>query len=264
MIDFHTHILHNIDDGARTIDEALAMAWMAAEDGIKTMVATPHSPITMVGRHYTVELVQTRLAELRAALHESRIAIEIVPGTELYYHPQLPTHLKQGVVLPCGTQQAVLVECATSALPDKFDQLVFDLQVAGYRVVLAHPERIKTVQKQPNILLPLVERGVLMQITAQALLGRQGTLLQRVSETLLTHNMGHLIASDAHGAPPRCSRTPRLTEARNRAVSLVGEAAAQALVEDTPAALLSGAELNLPEPESVQSQTSWFWPWWWR
>jgi len=163
-------------------------------------------------------------------------------------------------VLPCGDGGAVLLECPNDYLPGGLDQLIFELQVAGYRVVLAHPERIKPVRKDPNRLLPLIERGVLMQLTADALTGKQGRNLQQAAETLLTHGMVHLLATDAHGPPPR--RTPHLAEAREYAATLVGKQAAAALVHETPAALLRGEVPPShipPRPASVSRRRRWFW-----
>jgi protein-tyrosine phosphatase len=260
VIDFHVHILPDLDDGPPTLAAALELARLAVADGIHTLVATPHSPTSGQGHRYSVEGVQQRLAALRAALDEQAISLEVLPGSELHYHPALAQHLAAGLVLPCGDGGAVLLECPNSYLPGGLDQLIFDLQIAGYRVVLAHPERIKPVRKDPNLLLPLIERGVLMQLTADALTGKQGHNLQQAAETLLTHGMAHLLASDAHGPPPR--RTPHLAAAHDYAARLVGEQAAAALVHDTPAALLHGkAPPVLIPPRSIAAprRRRWFW-----
>jgi protein-tyrosine phosphatase len=260
VIDFHVHILPDLDDGPPTLAAALKLARLAVADGIHTLVATPHSPTSGQGQRYSVEGIHERLAALRAALSEQAIPLEIIPGSELHYHPALAQHLAAGGVLPCGDGGAVLLECPNDYLPGGLDQLIFELQVAGYRVVLAHPERIRPVRKDPNVLLPLIERGVLMQLTADALTGKQGRNLQQAAETLLTHGMAHLLATDAHGPPPR--RTPHLAEAREYAATLVGEQAAAALVHETPAALLRGEVPPShipPRPASVSRRRRWFW-----
>ncbi len=259
MIDFHTHILHDIDDGARNLDDALAMAQAAVDDGITTMVATPHSQLSAHGNRYSVELVRERLAELRQALAHARLPLAVLPGTEIRYHPDLPAQLEAGAVLPCGEHGALLIECPGSHLPDDLDDVIFKLQVAGYRIVLAHPERIKPVQKNPNLLIPLIERGVAMQLTAATLMGSHGPTMKRLGETMLMHGMVHLLASDTHGMPPRRGRPPELAIARRRAAELVDAQTATALVCDTPAALLRGKELNFPPPQPVGLGQRWFW-----
>ncbi|HEU5100652.1 MAG TPA: CpsB/CapC family capsule biosynthesis tyrosine phosphatase, partial [Roseiflexaceae bacterium] len=114
---------------------------------------------------------------------------------------------------------------------------------------------IVEVQHDPNCLIPLIERGVLMQVTAAALLGEQGQRLRATTETLLTHGMAHILASDTHGVPPR--RSPRLDGAQQRAAALIGQAAATALVSSTPAAVLHGQPLRLTAPRRVTQPHGW-------
>jgi protein-tyrosine phosphatase len=256
VIDFHTHILHQIDDGARSLEEAVMMARIAIEDGITTLVATPHSPLSRQGQHYSVELVYERLEELRAALRQENVPLDLQPGTELRYHDDLLLHLQAEFVLPCGAQRALLIECPNSHLPQHLDETIFRLQVEGYTVVIAHPERIRPVQKDPNLLIPLIERGVLMQLTAGALTGAQGKQMQQLAELMVTHGLIHLLASDAHSASN--SRSPQLAAARTHAAALIGEQAAQALVQRVPAALLAGRDPKILPPIPVNKKRRWF------
>lgn len=256
MIDFHTHILPDIDDGPASLDEALAMVRMAIDDGITTMVATPHGPGSRYGERYAVEAVHARLHALQAEIKRRAWPIEILPGSELHYHPRLAVQLQKGLVLPCGHHNVVLLECPVSHLPSGLEQTIFDMQVAGYRVVLVHPERIRNVQEKPDVLIPLIERGVLMQLTGRALTGEQSSTMQKTAETLLTHRMIHLLASDGHDSTPR--RAPRLSTARQHAADLLGEEAASALVQEVPAALLAGRPIHLPDPQPVATWRRWF------
>jgi protein-tyrosine phosphatase len=249
MIDLHSHILPGLDDGAATLEEALAIARMAAADGIHTIAATPHSPASTVSRRYDPALIREQVAALNAALAAQAIDLTIVAGTEICYDGDLVGQLRRGALLPYGASRTVLLEVPHDTLPSAIDQALFALQIAGYRVVLAHPERIAAVQRDPNMLLPLIERGALMQLTAEALIGGQGQRLRMAAETLLTHGMAHLLASDAHGTPPR--RPAILSAARDRAAALIGHDAAAALVTTTPAAILHDAPLHLAPPRPV-------------
>lgn len=257
MIDLHSHILFDLDDGAQTIHESLAMAQMAAEDGVRTMAATPHGPGSTASRTYDPALIRERLDVLNAAIAGERLPIEIVGGTEIVYDVGLVERLQRGQLLTYGRSRAILLELSHNTIPPSLDSAIFNLQVAGYRIVLAHPERIIEVQQSPNRLLPLIERGVLMQITAEALLGNQGERLRTTAETLVRHAMGHLLASDTHGVPPR--RPPRLAAARDRAAQLIGAEAAAAMVTTTPAAVLEDRPLRVPAPSPVaQSHSRWW------
>jgi protein-tyrosine phosphatase len=256
MIDLHSHILYGLDDGPATLEEALAIGRMAAADGTRVIAATPHSPASTASRHYDPALIRERVAALNAALSDEGIGLQVVTGTEICYDGDLVDQLRRGALLPYGASHAILLELPHEVFPPMLDRALFALQVAGYRIVLAHPERIPTVQRDPNVLLPLVERGVLMQLTAEALTGNQGRRLREAAETLLTHGIAHLLASDTHGTPPR--RPPLLAAARARAVELIGPAA-DALVTATPAAIISDAPLHLPPPRPVARHRRWWW-----
>lgn len=249
MIDLHSHILYDVDDGARTLDEALAMGRIAAADGIRVIAATPHSPGSTACRLYNPVIIQQRLHTLNTALAAEGVPLEVVAGTEIFYDGDVLDRLKRGALLPYGHSRAILLELPYGAIPPLLDTALFNLQIAGYRIVLAHPERITDVQHDPNRLLPLIERGVLMQLTAEALTGEQGARMQTISETLLTHGMAHLLASDAHGLPPR--RPPALTAAHARATELIGVVAATHLITTVPNAILQDQALRLSPAQPV-------------
>lgn len=256
MIDIHCHILPNIDDGPKSIAMSLEMARVALDDGITTIVATPHGRKSWeVHGVYSVDIVHQRLATLHAALAEADLPLEVVPGTELFYEADLPARLKAGELLPYGSTRTVLMEMPNDILRSSLEQGLFAMQLAGYQVVLAHPERIKIVQDDPNILLPLIERGVLMQLTADTLTSRQGDAMRRLAETLLTHGLIHVLASDGHGS--HLQRMPLISAARRLAADLVGEATATALVVDTPAAILADQPIQLPQPQPVRRIRWW-------
>lgn len=257
MIDLHSHILFDVDDGALTLAESLAMAEVAARSGTRVIAATPHSPGSTACRTYDPALFRERIAAINAALADEGLPIEVVAGTEICFTPAIVERLQRGQLLAYGRSRAILLELVAAEIPTTFDTAVFNLQVAGYRVLLAHPERIAEVQREPNRLVPLAQRGVLMQLTADALVGGQGERLRATAETLLTHGLAHVLASDAHGVGPR--RPPVLAAARERAAELVGADAANALVQATPAALLYDQPLRLPPPRPIEPPRSRWW-----
>ncbi|HWQ12819.1 MAG TPA: CpsB/CapC family capsule biosynthesis tyrosine phosphatase, partial [Roseiflexaceae bacterium] len=186
MIDLHSHILFGLDDGARSLEDSLAMARIAAADGVRLMAATPHSPASTACMVYDPQVIHAKTAALNRALQAEEIPLEVVAGTEITYAADMAGQLERGLLLPYAGTRAVLLEPPYAGLPESMGVTLFSLQIAGYRVVLAHPERLPDVQADPNCLVPLIERGVLVQLTAEALTGRQGDYMRRVAETLLT------------------------------------------------------------------------------
>src|SRR5258706_14353842 len=178
MVDLHSHILYGLDDGAATLDEALAMCRMAAADGIRLIAATPHSPSSSGCRRYDTALIHEQVAELNTALAAEGTAIEVVAGTEIRYDGDMIEQLRRGALLAYPAGHTVLLELPNDMLAPMIERAGFAVQAAGYRVVLTHPERCIAVQRDPNTLLPLVERGACMQLTAAALTGEQGERLR--------------------------------------------------------------------------------------
>jgi protein-tyrosine phosphatase len=253
VIDLHTHILPGLDDGARTLDESLAMARTALADGITTLAATPHD--TGVVPDYPSR-VRAQTAQLQAALEEGGLDVRLVPGSELYAVPDLVGRLRAGRALTLGSSRYFLLEFPLTDLPIFAAQLVFEAQVAGFTPIVAHPARTAAIQHDPNQLYELVERGVLAQITSGSLTGAFGPQIQATARILVEHNLAHLIASDAHGTG---YRAPRISEGVRVAERIVGEETAQAMVTTRPQAILSDQPITVAPPRRYRRRRRWFW-----
>lgn len=250
MIDLHSHILHAIDDGSRSLADAITVARTAVAGGVSLMVATPHGRSSVsAGARYTVALLHERLEELQGALAHAGVPLKLVAGTEIYAEPDALERLRAGELLTYGGSRAILIEFPLAIAAPTAEELIFSFQLAGYRVVLAHPERYRFVQRDPNLLIPLIERGTLMQLTADALVGLQGMQMRNLAELLLQHGMIQLIATDAHG--PHLARMPNLAAAREQVTRLIGSDMATLLTQHVPAAVLADSPLDLPAPRSV-------------
>ncbi|RRR76669.1 MAG: capsular biosynthesis protein [Candidatus Viridilinea halotolerans] len=257
MIDLHTHILHEFDDGAESLSDALVMARAAVANGITTVATTPHGRgVPPPNSRYSVALIRERFAVLQTALEAEAIPLTLVAGTEIYGEAGALAALQAGRLLTYGTSRALLLEFPLEVRAEAAAELIFGFQLANYRVVVAHPERYRFVRQDPNALIPLIERGALMQLTSGALIGRQGSHMQRVTKQMLQHGMAHILATDSHG--PHLRRMPDLAEAHAVACELVGAEVADALVLHTPAAILADAALDLPPPEHIRR---WFGLW---
>src|SRR5438105_3274180 len=189
VIDLHTHILPGVDDGARTIEESVEMARVARADGIATMVATPHRNAWS----YCAEPAdgERRLAEVVAACAEAGLDLRLLLGSEAYIAPDLTEQVRAGQAWPINSGRYLLVEWPYEQYPVYSEQVLFDLQVKGFCPVIAHPERYRIVRRDVNVLAPLVERGIVVQVTANSLLGQAGPEVQRVAEALVVQNLAH-------------------------------------------------------------------------
>ncbi len=252
MIDLHCHIIPGVDDGPAATEEAVAMAMAAVQDGIRTIVATPHSTVWAFAG--CEGATRRKVAALGAELASLGVELELLAGIEAHVTPDLPALFARGHVFTLNASRYILVEFPFDVVPDFGEQTLFELQLRQLVPVIAHPERNSAIARNPGILHRLVSRGMLVQVTSGSLLGDFGRRTQQTAELLVAHGLVHIIASDAHSAK---WRLPRLSEAAARVAQLIGREAAEAMVTTIPAAILRDEEVTIPEPRPVQRHT-WF------
>lgn len=252
MIDLHNHLLPGVDDGAATLADSVDIARVARADGITAIVATPHrNPWSYRADRADAE---GRLAEVAAACAEAGIDLQLFLGGESYVAPDLPEQVRSGLALTINAGHYLLVEWPYDQYPPYSEPVLFELQVRGLHPVMAHAERYRIVQREPARLAALIERGLVVQVTAGSLLGEAGPAVQRTAESLLEQNLAHLLATDSHSV---AHRPPVLSLARERARALVGDERAWALVRDVPAAILEDRPLSLPAPAPRKPRAFW-------
>lgn len=239
MIDLHCHILPGVDDGARTLDEAVEMCRLAAADGCEAMIATPHQRRGVWWNDDTQRLRE--LAEqLQAAVGDGfRVAL----GGEVHVDPHLLDEvgrLPGGGILPLAGSRYLLIEFDTQTTPPQAADLVHEMKVSGWRPVIAHPEFIPWLAKSPQLLGHLVSLGATAQVTAMSLTGDFGRLPQKDAAAFLALGLVHFIASDSHGTR---NRPPGLRRAYSFVAETWGEPAARRLTVDNPRAVLEDRPL---------------------
>lgn len=240
MIDLHSHILRGIDDGARSLEDSLEIARAAVADGIQVIAATPH---VRDDWPTDVGVMESGVAELRAELQAAAIPLDVRPGGEIAF--EWISRLSEDQLARFGlggNPCYLLVETPYYGWPLALADRLFSLRARGINPVLAHPERNAEVQANPARLARLVERGVLVQVTAASIDGRIGRRPQACARRLLDGGLVHMLASDAHHASVR---EVGMTAAAKAAG---GGALAQWLTYDVPRAILADEPLP-PRPE---------------
>ena len=244
MIDLHTHILPDWDDGAADQAEAEQMIAVALEDGISKIVLTPHV-YRMTKRGHDLEGLAGRV---RAFLKQSKaFGIDLFAGAEVYVHPGMIQNIKEYGLSVNGSNY-VFIELPAEHVPGGMTTLVFEMMLDGLIPIISHPERNAVFAQTPEILYELIRQGAIGQVTSQSITGGFGRKTQKVAESFLRHRLVHLIASDAHNAE---TRPPRLAEAVEMAAKMVGPTRAEAMVTTVPAAILGNEQIpDLGEPVS--------------
>lgn len=228
MIDIHAHILPGMDDGPASIEESLAICRMAADDGIKKIVATPHiyDDLYKNNRDNILEKVK----ELNRLTKEEGIDIEILPGADIHFSPRFFHLLDSGYCIGINDSKYLLIEFS-QVLPPNCEDLIFNLKAKGYIPIISHPERNFDIQRRPDGLNKLIEIGALAQLTAMSLTGGFGHTIKRSAHSLLNQGLIHIIATDTHSVD---ERPPILSEAFMTAKKAIGEEEAYNMVYHTP------------------------------
>lgn len=258
MIDLHTHPIAAIDDGVQSEDEAVQFCRIAAEDGITTLVATPHIREGIFPNRR--DGILAGLEKLRARLAREGVKLTLAPGAEIHLEAELTVRVRSGEYLTLNDGGCyLLLELPSRHLPAGVEDMIYRLRLDGLTPVIAHPERIRPFQEDASRFARLVELGALGQLTGGSLLGQFGSQALESARSLLRDGLVHVLASDSHNTGPRA---PRLTEARREAERLVGAEAARRMVLDVPRAILAGEEVEPPpepshEPERRAGWLDW-------
>lgn len=244
MVDVHAHILPGIDDGPASMDESIELARSLVADGVGTVAATPH----LRDDHPAVipHELGGRCEELREALAGAGVPLDVVAGGEVDLvwagtasdaDLRLASYGQRGAYL--------LVETPYGPLPHHFEELLFALELRGFGIILAHPERNPTLQEDRRRSEALVDRGVLLQVTASSLV-HGSSRTREAARAMVRRRLAHVIASDVHGAYG-ARRRPLLSTGEAAAARLAPERASW-MVRDGPAALLAGERPQPPTP----------------
>jgi protein-tyrosine phosphatase len=253
MIDLHCHVLPGIDDGARSLEDAVEMCRAAAQAGTEVLVATPHQRRAAWWNCNRIELVRLRRM-LQDALGPSP---RILGGGEIHVSSGLLREMaeldknSQEGPLPLAESRYLLLEFAAEASPAEAADTVHELSVCGWRAILAHPEHIHWMANDTSIVAHLVSLGALTQLTAMSVTGDFGRRALSFAHRLIDQGLAHFVASDAHDLR---RRPPGLQLAWEEISRQWGEAAARELLVDNPRAVVQNLPLGFsPGPETVDS-----------
>lgn len=248
MIDVHCHILPGIDDGAQNLADSISMAKMAVNDGINTIIATPHH---MNGRYENKkQSITEKVDELQRKLDEEKIPLKILPGQEVRIHGELLEGLEAGEIQPVADSAYLLIEFPSAHVPRYTEQLFFDLQMKGYTPVIVHPERNQEIIEHPELLYQFIKNGALSQITAGSICGGFGKKIRTFTFQLIEANLTHFIASDAHNITTRAFKMAE-------AIDIVKERYGNDMVYlflDNAALLTDGKNVFKDVPEAIKKK----------
>ena len=239
-VDIHCHCLPAVDDGPATMPDALALCRALVNDGITTVIATPHQ----LGRFNNCnEAVQIRkaISVLNEELKSNGIHLTVMPGGDVRVDERICQLLDADKILTLADGgKYILLELPHQTSID-IEPLLVQLASRGIQAVISHPERHTALVKQHKMLLKWLNHSTYLQVTAGSLLGDLGLMAQRAGWHFLDSGLASLVATDSHDLN---SRRPRMRAAFERISIKLGEKIACLVCIENPLRVLKGRDIE--------------------
>lgn len=197
MIDIHSHLLFGIDDGSRSIEESIYIINKLSKIGYTDIILTPHfinGSSYMSSRENNLEL----LKKLKVGLIKYKVPVNLYLGNEIYIDSEIIDLFKKGIISSLNNSKYLLIELPMSGENEIYYDVFLDLINMGYKVVLAHPERYISFQKDFNKVYELKELGVLFQCNVGSILGDYGSNAKKTIKRLLKEHLISFMGTDIH------------------------------------------------------------------
>ena len=247
MIDVHSHILPNIDDGSRSIEETFNLIKEAKEAGFEGIVCTSH---------YMENYYETNRPEREVwinAIHENlenkNIDMNLYLGNEIYMSDNIIELLEDGKATTMNDTSYVLFELPMNAEPMNLYDMVYEMQQYKIVPILAHPERYSFVQTDPELIYDLIDKGVLMQANYGSIIGQYGKKAQMIVQKFLENNMIHMLGTDVHR---QNTIYPKIPEIILELKSLIGEEKVKELTTINPELVINNKRIDIKKPYKVE------------
>jgi protein-tyrosine phosphatase len=247
MVDIHSHILYELDDGPKTLEDCMQMIYQAIEAGIEVICTTPH--FHEISSYDRWEALRNRFNEIRAQVAIENLDIEILLGSEIYVFPGLENLPLEYATLN-GTYKYLLIELPmTSKIPVYWEDTMFKLLVSGITPIIAHPERYMEVIKNIEIVDRWIHLGALIQVDSGSLVGGFGDKVKSIAWEIIRRRWLNFVASDAHDMR---FRTFTLSKKAYQELSdKIGEEFANKWMKINPGLVVEGKEIVKEEKKDT-------------
>ena len=194
-VDFHSHLLPGIDDGCKTIEDTILNIRELEYQGIKKIITTPHIFKELYPN--TPQIIREKLDIVKKALIDNNIKIEIEAAAEYYLDEWFCQNYDKMELLTLFDKH-ILVETNYMDRPPFLEQIFFDLQTSGYKVIFAHPERYNYLLNNYEAFHTFYDAGILFQCNLLSFTGYYSPQIKKAAQYLLKNKMIHLVGSDIH------------------------------------------------------------------
>ena len=196
MIDVHSHIIPNVDDGSSSVSETFEMIEEARKIGFTDIILTSHFLLNSYETN-SKELVFWK-EKLQEVLDKKEIDVKLHSGMEIYISSQMEELIKKKKLLTLANSRYMLIELPLSSTVKNLDYVLYFLESISIKPIIAHPERYKCVQENPELVEEYINKGALIQCNYASILGLYGEHAKKTVIKLLKENLIDFVASDVH------------------------------------------------------------------
>lgn len=247
MIDFHTHILPNIDDGSKSVEETFNLIKEAESVGFDSIISTSH----YIENYYEipVEERQEWINALSGALEKEKINVDLYLGNEVYFSENIIKLLNENKIAKMNNSKYMLFEFAMNIKPINIYDVIYELIQNKITPILAHPERYRFVQQDPTLIYELLDTGVLMQTNYASIIGWYGEKAEILAKKFLESNMISFLGTDVH---KQNTIYPKIPEILKKLEEIIGKEKLYELTTLNPKKVLQNEEVENPEPKEFK------------
>ena len=247
MVDIHTHVIPNIDDGSRSFEESYIMLEQASEAGFTDVISTSH----YLEGHYEADDKErnTWIQSMNKVLKENNVKLKLHIGSEIYISQNLIKLIKQKKASTLANSKYVLFELPMNNNIKYLNEMIFEIKALGMIPVIAHPERYSYVQEDPNMLINLIQQGALFQANYGSIIERYGKQAQKTVKKLLKANMIHFFGTDSHKKNGIYSK---MNEIMIELGKILDKEKIEELTTINPNHILKNEEIQIVEPNKIK------------
>jgi protein-tyrosine phosphatase len=252
MIDIHTHLLPQIDDGPSDWEDSLALIRQGMEDGIRGAVCTSHV-LNRLDDDLEGKL-QYKFAQLQDMVQRNKLNFQLWLGSEVHCQANFNAGFKTATIN--GNGKYIMIELPLASVPENVGDMFFQMQLKGVAPILVHPERNSVLASRIEKIFSFVQRGVLVQVNAGSLTGDFGKKVRQTAVKMLDHGLVHFVASDCHSTG---SRPMKLSKAYSIVSERCGRESAQRIFSLHPRQAIEGDAIQVQEPLPLEKiKRRWF------
>lgn len=197
MIDIHTHILFDVDDGSDTITESVALVKSAISAGVTGIIFTPHYTGN-TKKDYRNENVDKHFSELVKEIKERNLEIDIFLGNEIAVYGNICEIMDDGIAKTLASSRYMLIEFPMEVEINYCLDTVYEMKMRGITPIIAHPERCECFKRDFSLVDKAIKEGACIQVNVGSVFGDYGRKAKKIARKLLKNKSVHFLASDNH------------------------------------------------------------------